>query len=495
MGPRVACRRLGWWRAGGLDLDGDARRSRWDAAYEIDRRFGLKERVSTACGLTDDERATPAGQAVVDDACQQILKVRVADGFAMAPPRGKLWPVPLAALAMLSTLWIKDTAREPVASAAPLAASTQVKNSAQSLEKRMAEKRAEARAKGLDEAGDLLTKIEQGTRKIAETEKADPKKALLELNDLSKDLQKRRDQLLAGDMLQKQLNQLKGLDGGPADKFAQDMKNGNFRQAAEELQKLQDKIANGQLDPQEKEKLAEQLEHMQQNLQKAADAHDQARQDLERQIAQQRQSGNAKEAERLQQQLDKVEQQAAQAEQMRQMSNKLCEAGKCLKAGDGKACNEQLTSLKSDLQDAQKEMDELAMCEETLEQISQAKSSMSCKQCEGQGCKECQGEARGKSPQIPGPPGKGHRDGVPQNEQITAKLYDTKVQQQVRPGAALVEGQAEGANRKGEVREEIKAQFESSRHEADDPLTSQRLPRDYREHAKKYFESLREGTK
>jgi hypothetical protein len=59
----------------------------------------------------------------------------------------------------------------------------------------------------------------------------------------------------------------------------------------------------------------------------------------------------------------------------------------------------------------------------------------------------------------------------------------------------VVTDKVDGPNRKGEVREEIKSSFEASKHEAADPLTGQRLPREYREHAKTYFDAIREGQK
>src|SRR5215467_7893604 len=39
-----------------------------DAALEIDRRFGLKERISSALALTDEELQSPCGVALVNDA-------------------------------------------------------------------------------------------------------------------------------------------------------------------------------------------------------------------------------------------------------------------------------------------------------------------------------------------------------------------------------------------------------------------------------------------
>jgi hypothetical protein len=231
---------------------------------------------------------------------------------------------------------------------------------------------------------------------------------------------------------------------------------------------------------------------MQQSLQKAAAAQKEARDDLARQIAEQRQAGHQKEAERLQQQLDELEQQRRQEEQMSSLAQKLGKAGECMKQGDAKGARQALDAVSEDLQAAQQSSEELAMLDDAMEQIGEAKASMNCKECQGAGCKACQGDPHG-------PPGrglgKGRGAGARPEDKTKTGLYDSKVAQNVRRGAAVIAGQAEGPNRKGEVQESIKAEFESARHEAADPLTSQRLPRDYREHAKKYFESLREGAK
>ena len=69
------------------------------AALEIDRRCGLKERVSTALSLSRQQDASPAGQAVLADARHRIQRVDVAGSFAIRPSRRLLWPLlPAAAL-------------------------------------------------------------------------------------------------------------------------------------------------------------------------------------------------------------------------------------------------------------------------------------------------------------------------------------------------------------------------------------------------------------
>ncbi len=146
----------------------------------------------------------------------------------------------------------------------------------------------------------------------------------------------------------------------------------------------------------------------------------------------------------------------------------------------------------------QQSSEEMAMLDQVLDEMAEAKSSMDCKNCKGQGCAQCQGQGQGQAKKQ-GQPGNGLGRGRgqgdrPEHENQTS-FYDSNVRQNVGKGGAVVTDKVDGPNRKGEVREEIKTSFESSKHEAADPLTGQRLPREYREHAKTYFDAIREGQK
>jgi hypothetical protein len=373
-----------------------------DAACEIDRRFGLKERVSTAMALSPAELNTDVGQAVLRDAELRVADVRVADKFGVTADRRAWLPlVPLAVALLVAFLVHGRVSETAVAASTTTAAAAQVKNSTKTLEKRLAEKREEAREKGLKDADELLKKVEDGTRKLAEQKQADPKQALLELNDLAKNLEQRREKLPSQDELKQHFNQLKDLEKGPADKFAQAMKNGDFKKAAAELKKLQDRLQNDKLNEDEKKQLAQQLDRMQQGLEKGAAAHQEALKKLQEQIAEQRQAGNDKEAERLQQKHDQLQKQSRQAQQMAQMGQKLAQAGQSLKQGDAKAASEALESLSQDVKSAQQASEEQAMLDEALDQLAEAKSSMGCKECQGGGCKACQGN--GLKEGRPGP--------------------------------------------------------------------------------------------
>jgi hypothetical protein len=176
------------------------------------------------------------------------------------------------------------------------------------------------------------------------------------------------------------------------------------------------------------------------------------------------------------------------------MSQRLGKAGKCLQAGDCQAAQGLLAQTKDDLDALAKSDEELAMIDDALDQIRDAKNAMTCKECDGAGCGACRA-AKGEPQHVTKGGGKDWGTGVASHRGPEDKsekgFYDSRVPQKVGAGSASVEGHARGVNRKGEVEETIKQRFESAERDAADPLTNERLPRDYREHARRYFESLR----
>ena len=68
-------------------------------------------------------------------------------------------------------------------------------------------------------------------RDLAKKDETDKHEALLKLNYLAQQLEQRRDKLAAGEKLKDQLAGMKSLPSGPADKLAQDLKNGNLDKA------------------------------------------------------------------------------------------------------------------------------------------------------------------------------------------------------------------------------------------------------------------------
>lgn len=476
------------------------RHSELDAALEIDKRFGLKERVSSAVALDADSRETAAGQALLADAVQRVERLDVGSRFRVGLDRSAWWPLVPGSLAILIAVLISSRVPEHPAIAGPTASrSAQVKKAAQSLQKKLEQRREEARQKGLKETDALLKKLEEGTKDLGDKATADKEKALVKLNDLSKELEERRARLAGNEQLKQQLNQLKDLQKGPADDAARALKKGDFQEAAKALKRLQKKLADGKLNDQEKQQLAEQMKQMANTLQQAANAQQQAQQAVKDALEKAREQGDTQRATELQQQLEKLQKQQAAAKPLEKLAEQCKQCADAMSHGGTPQAGQALDQLQQQLNQMAQSQQEMQMLDQALDEIAQAKSSMAgndLQQMDDAG--EGQMALQGRGAKGSNRPGKGignQPGGNPlgKGENTKTGFYDSQVKQKAGKGTALVTDLVDGPNRKGTVTEEIQQAFENAAHSEGDPLTDQRLPRGYRDHAKEYFESLRKG--
>ncbi|KKK56910.1 hypothetical protein LCGC14_3059790, partial [marine sediment metagenome] len=307
-------------------------------------------------------------------------------------------------------------------------------------------------------------------------------KALVKLNDLNRELKKRRKELGGGDDMKRQLKKLDKVAQGPADKFAKAIKNGDFQQAANELQKLKDKVAAGGLSDEDKQKLAKQLEQMQDKLNNMAAAHKAARADLQKQVDRLRQAGQVGEADKLQEQLDKLQQQAQQMNQLENLADKLGNCAQCMRDGQMQDAAEAFDKLQAGVKNMQQQLDEMEMLDEAMNQLAQARDQMNCQKCGGMGCGACMGEKPGFGL------GRGRGQGDRPEAETDTSTYDSQVRQKLGRGAADVVDLVEGPNVKGQVQEEIKQQFDTQQRAMTDPLSGRRLPKPYQRQAREYFD-------
>ncbi len=362
------------------------RRRRLDAAVEIDRRFGLKERVSSCLALDEHQLESPAGQALLEDATRRIGQVDVSERFQISAGRWAWLPFAAAAVVFGLTL-LSDAQPDPqaTAQAATVSAKKRVKNSTQTLKKRIEQQRQSAVERGLEDAGELFKKIEQGMEQLEKREDVDRQTAMVKLNDLVKEIKDRQEQLGSRDDVRKQLNQLKDLTQGPADRMAQAIKDGDFRAALSEVKKLEEQIRKNELSQEEKEQLQQQLDQMRNKLQQLSEAHAQAKRDLEEQIQQKLSQNDREAAGKLQRQLDQLMRQNEQMERLNQMAQKLSQCSECLQNGQAQGAAEQLSDLADGLEQWAQELDELEMLEQTLNEFADARDAMSCPHCSGMG--------------------------------------------------------------------------------------------------------------
>jgi hypothetical protein len=271
----------------------------------------------------------------------------------------------------------------------------QVKQSAESLRKKMEEQKKLAEKQDLKEAAGIFKQIEQGTRELQEKKNVDRTKAAVTLNDLAKQLEQRRQQLGGKDNLKQQFEGMKNLGAGPAEKAAQAMKEGDWKKALEEVKELEKQLREGKLDDDAKKQLAKQIEQMKDKLQAAADAHKQAMEDLAKQIEQQKRQGNMAKAGELQQKLDQLKQQQPQMNRLQQLAQQMGQMQQAMQQGDGQKAADAMAQMAQQLDQMQKEMEELKMLDAAMNQLDMAKDAMACQNCGGEGCEACQGQQMG----------------------------------------------------------------------------------------------------
>jgi DNA repair exonuclease SbcCD ATPase subunit len=472
-----------------------SRRTPLDAAIEIDRRFELRERVASSLSLSPDDQSSEAGRAVVNDALRAVSRIDVDEKFRIHLDRRAWWPIVPAAIAFVLVAFVDRRAESSIEPDSAANIEKQVKQSAESLRKKIEERTKQAREKGLKDAEGLFKQIEQGARELTEKQNIDRTKAAVKLNDVAKQLEERRQQLGGKDGLKEQLQNMKNLGAGPAERAAQAMKQGDWKKALQEVEKLAKDLRDGKLDAQAKEQLAKQLQQMKEKLEAAAQAHQQAMDDLKKQIEKQREQGNLAKAGELQEKLDKLKQQQPQMDRLQQMAQQLGQVQQGMEQGNPEQAADAMSQLAQQLGQMQQEMNELEMLDAALAELELAKDAMACAECQGGGCEACQGAGFGKN--LEGEPGMGMGEGRgigprPDDKNAT-NLRDTRVRQKPRQGTAVFGGMVEGPNIKGEVAQSIKEEMATLSAEPADPLTSERLPKSRRQHAEQYFQMLREG--
>ncbi len=477
------------------------RRPALGAAIEIDHRFGLKERVSSTLAMEPEDRQTEAGRALIDDAVRRVGRIDVAGGFSVRPGKPILLPLLPGLAAVLLALLIDAAVFEKPAIAKTDAAKVRarIKVSSAELAKRLTKSGEEAEEKGLKEARELFDRLQRGTRQLG-NKATDRKKALNELNDLADQVKERRKQLGGSEKMRQQLDRLKNIDRGPAQQFAKAIARGDFKEAAEKLEEMKDKLEGGDLDEQQKKELADQLDKMKDKIQKAADAQQAAREDLEQRIEELCENGQTGEADKLQNQLDKLMDQP-QIDGLNDLASQLGDCAQAMQDGQLQDATDSLSQLQSGLEGLAQNLEEMDMLDEAMQQISQARDRMNCDKCGGGGCKACNGGGQGMARGMGGQGGKGPGDGLGEGqgrgdrpeEQTETATIDSQYQPNVGKGTGMIIGELDGPNLKGRVEEIIQEQYDTARRGSTDPLENRRIPREHRRHVQEYLDRFREG--
>jgi DNA repair exonuclease SbcCD ATPase subunit len=380
----------------------------------------------------------------------------------------------------------------------------EVKAAIEESRKKITEKIEEMTARGLADAENLQS-LQKEIDNLSSKLDGDPRDSLVQLNNIKKQVEERQRQL-GGDSqeMKKQLNKLGQINEGPAKKISEALNQGDFEAAEKAIKELVKDLKEGKLSDAEIKKLAENLNMISDELQKLQQRHEQAKQNLRDEIQKANREGDLEKAAKLQQQLEKMEMQDQQVNKLKQMAEKMQACANCMKKagksgskegktqagqqanqaqpsdGDLQQAIESLEELDALIEGMNKDLDEL----ENLEQIAEELELAKCK------CNGCQ--AGDKVRWQDWAEGSGRGAGKRASQETETGDYESRVRGTIQKGETVVSGSADGNNVSGKSISEVREIVRSSFSKTSDPLENQNLPRSQREHARQYFENLRE---
>jgi septal ring factor EnvC (AmiA/AmiB activator) len=454
--------------------------SRLAAALLLDDRFGLKERVTTSLTLPHGIDQTPAGRALLADAGARVEKLDVADRF----PLRLSWSaalVPACALALLLGAFflepLKGQAKsntDPLAEPPPNAAEIQEKM--QKLVQKAAEKPEEKKDES-KELQQIEAELDKLVNKPHDTQEALHERTQ-EINDIEAEIKQREKDL--NDKTQALKEQLKNLDrfskkndpDGPATPLEKALAQGDFKKAAEEIEKLEKKMEDEKLTAEEKEELEKELGQLKDELTKLAEQKDE-----EEELQELNRKGELDE-DALKQEMEKIQKKKANLKEAKEFADELEQCKQCMSKGDKEGA---ANALKRAMGKAKK----MGGNEQEMKDLqNKLQALQECKKCMGNGMCEKQGNGLGKG-RFPGTkrPETKDEEFRAQNKRERVE-FDPKGQKEIQD---FVQGRSFKKTPSAEMAGEVK----QASQEAPEALERQRLPRAASDMTRGYYENLR----
>ncbi len=466
--------------------------SRLDAAVAIDRVFHLNERLSSALSLPDDLRETPAGRALIADTVRKVTDLDVAAEFGLRLPR-RAWvvliPATICAMLLFAPPWVRNavlakTIGETVNTKA-------LAKQAQALSKKIASQRQVIDKEKFPEADKLLAQIQKKSDELTKAPPAAKDKLMVELNSLTDALKERQKQLGSPEQVNRQLKQLKEMaSSGPADEFAKDLARGDFKKAAEDLKKLQEKITSGKMTPAEQKALKEQLQEMTKKLNDLANL-----EQRKKQLEEARKNGGLSQ-QQYEREMEKLQEQTKSLKQLQQLAGKLGQAQEAMQKGDMKKAAEAMGMSQQQLQEMAKQLEEMQALDSALADVQDAKNGGP-----GDGMNQLGDDLntlgmnmgqrnRGNGNGMGRGRGQGDRPEAPDD----TATYKAKVPNQTVKGKAVLQGfTTPGKTVKGQTVIDIQGELEAATGSYADALSNQKIPKNVEKHIRSYYDQLNKG--
>ncbi|HJZ93043.1 MAG TPA: hypothetical protein VKE40_19360 [Gemmataceae bacterium] len=473
------------------------------AALAIDQRFDLKERVTTAVGLTAQDQSSPAGQALLADTNARLERVAVGGKFPVRigwralflPAQGvaiallALYPPPvLTMIAGGSTKGDDEQAKpdETVSAHKQAPPRTFVKPPAERPNKSEELKALEAELEKLyaehnKEGGLEKEKPDQVLRerqeKIAKAEEQ-LRKREKEMAEKFQRLQEQMDKMT-------ELEQGEARNEGPAKDFEDALAKGDLKKAQEEVDRLQKKAKDKKLDQKEQQQLKKELQDMENRIDRLTREQEKKKEKLKDLIDKAKKEN--RDAETLERELKNLEKDLQTTKEMQELAKALKGAKQALDMNDFDGLSEQLGEVAKQLGGIQDELQDLEDIEEHLQNLKEMRK---------EACEKCKGEGKEKSPPGHNDDATGYAEGAtgrrPENKDAKTKAGD---EQRIRgffdpKGRKTYGGATAGPAFKKATSMEMAGEIRQAVQEAPEAPDLQRFPRAAQDMVKEYFEKL-----
>jgi hypothetical protein len=241
-----------------------------EAAAEIDRRAGWKERLSSALVLPAVTQ--PMEAALVEDVRALLSKRTPSELLPLRAPRELKW-IPLAAAAVAAAAWLLPTMDLLGVLAEAREKEKEKKEVVTALQK-LQEKRKELEKAELNNEAvkKALEKIDEMAKEFEKTPPADPKQALAKIQELSDELKKLKSEMSRSLAMAEKIQKDLAKESGDLGELGKLLKSGQFEAAAQQLAKARAQL--GQMSPEQREKLEKQLKDLADKLGKDKDLED-----------------------------------------------------------------------------------------------------------------------------------------------------------------------------------------------------------------------------
>ncbi len=479
--------------------------SRETAALELDKRFDLRERVTTVLTLRPEERSTPAGHAVMNDAHSHVSKIIVAEKFPVRPGRFAAGvPVLLCGVALAYFFYQPDVSGAAESETAIAEAKKKdpekradaetVKKPTQPFTKQKANDEMDRKkSKELEKLEENLDKLmDKWNKTPAETEEKKREK-VTELTAMEEKVQKFKEQEFQKlKEIEKQLQQLdrmqkeKEFPDGPAKEFKEALAKGDLKAAIKQVDELQKKAKDKKLDAQDLKKLDAQMKEMKKQTEKVAK--NQEQQDaLQKKIDQTKKDG--KDAESLERELEKVKQDAKESsEMMERMAERMEKIRQAAQEGKMEELAEEIGKMGGDLKQLENELQDLESSDEYLQRLKE-ECKKACKACQGGKDGDMLSDGDSDKPWSPFTnPATGKRA---ENKNAKTNSQDERIRGLFDPrGKKSYGGTVRGPAFTKRSASEMGQDIKQAAQEAPQAIDTQRLPRDAQAAVKEYFEKI-----